>query len=78
MDSTFAYPGLANSSRYVLRVLRDLKVATTESIQDETGLSRRTIMYALHELKERGLVFAQICLNDSRRRYYCYSVFNDI
>ncbi|MCL4342878.1 MAG: MarR family transcriptional regulator [Candidatus Thermoplasmatota archaeon] len=78
MDSTFAYPGLPNSSRYVIRVLRDLKVATIESIQDETGLSRRTIMYALHELKERGLVFVQICLNDSRRRYYCYSAFNDI
>ena len=78
MDTILANPGLSNSSNYVLRVLKDLKVATLASIMEETGLSRRTVTYALSELKAGGLIFVQVCLNDSRRRIYCYSATSNI
>lgn len=68
---------LSNSAKYILRVLRELKISTIATIQKETGLSRRTIMYSIRELKSRNLVFVQICLTDSRRRYYCYSPSSD-
>ncbi|MCL4314336.1 MAG: MarR family transcriptional regulator [Candidatus Thermoplasmatota archaeon] len=64
---------LSNSAKYLLRVLKELKVSTIATLQRETGLSRRTIMYSIRELRKRNLVFVQICLSDSRRRYYCYS-----
>jgi DNA-binding transcriptional ArsR family regulator len=70
MEIQIAQP-LPASARLLLRVLRDLKVSDLKTLQKETGLSRRAIMYAVKKLKEADLVEVQICLTDSRRRYYC-------
>lgn len=70
METNLPAPRLSNSSKYILRVLKEFKVATIEKIKLETGLSRRGIMYSLRELRESGFIFVQVCLNDSRRRFY--------
>lgn len=62
------------SARLVLRVLREFKIADVKTLLRETGLSRRTLMYGIRRLKEMGQIDIQICLNDSRRRYYCIRV----
>ncbi|WP_162509595.1 MarR family transcriptional regulator [Thermogymnomonas acidicola] len=59
------------SAKLVLRVLRELKIATVKRLEEETGLSRRTLMYAIKVLKEAGLIETQICLTDTRKRFYC-------
>lgn len=62
---------LSPSSRLLLRVLKELKVADLRTLERETGLARRTLMYSVRQLRDAGLVEVQICLNDSRRRFYC-------
>ncbi len=65
---------LSPSSRLVLRVLYEVKITDLQTLQDETKLPKRTLMYAISQLKRAGMVRTQICLNDSRRRYYCVAV----
>ncbi len=65
------------SARLVLHVLRELKISDIRRLSDETGLPRRTLMYAIRRLKENKLIDIQICLNDSRRRYYCVAIRQD-
>ncbi len=65
---------LTPSARLVLRVLRDLRITDTLTLLNETGLSRRSLMYSIKQLKSLGLVSVQICLKDSRKRYYCISI----
>lgn len=62
------------SARLVLHVLRELKIVDMKKLAKETGLPRRTLMYAIHRLKENGLIDIQVCLNDSRKRYYCVRI----
>lgn len=69
--------GLSPSAKYVLRVLRELGEARFSELFLETGLPRRTLYAALRALRERGLVVVRPCLNDARRRFYCYSVKSD-
>ncbi len=65
------------SARLVLRVLRDLKILDMKRLSEETGLPKRTLMYAIRRLKENHLVDIQVCLNDSRKRYYCVRISQD-
>lgn len=57
-----------------MHVLKAHKILDMKRMLSETGLPRRTLMYAISRLKETGLIDIQICLNDSRRRYYCIRI----
>ncbi|MCL5793219.1 MAG: MarR family winged helix-turn-helix transcriptional regulator [Candidatus Thermoplasmatota archaeon] len=65
---------LSPSSRLVLRVLYEVKITDMKTLQEETRLPKRTLMYAISQLRKAGMVRTQFCLNDSRKRYYCISV----
>ncbi|MCL4327292.1 MAG: MarR family transcriptional regulator [Candidatus Thermoplasmatota archaeon] len=69
---------LTPSAKLVLRVLRELRISDSLTLLNETGLSRRSLMYSVKQLKNLGLVNVQVCLKDSRKRYYCISLANDI
>ncbi|MCL5665762.1 MAG: MarR family transcriptional regulator [Candidatus Thermoplasmatota archaeon] len=68
--------GLTPSCRLVLRVLSEIKISDLSNLERETGLPRRTLLYAIARLKEKNLIQVQVCLNDSRRRYYCFRIGN--
>ncbi|MCL4420866.1 MAG: hypothetical protein M1477_04170 [Candidatus Thermoplasmatota archaeon] len=36
-----------------------------------TGLSKRSLLYAIKVLREKGLVEVEVCMSDTRRRFYC-------
>jgi DNA-binding MarR family transcriptional regulator len=61
------------SSRTVLDALSRAKISTLNAIINETGLPSRTVQLALKNLIELKLVNVRICLNDTRRKFYCYS-----
>ena len=65
---------LSPSSRLVLRVLYEVKITDLNTLQEETKLPKRTLMYSISQLKKAGMVRTQFCLNDSRKRYYCIAV----
>lgn len=69
---------LTPSARLVLRVLKELRISNSIALLEETGLSRRALMYSIKQLKTFGLVDVQVCLKDSRKRYYCISLNKDI
>lgn len=59
------------SAKLLLRVLKDRKIATFDDLMGETMLSRRTLLYAIKTLKELDLIETQVCMTDTRRRFYC-------
>ncbi|MCL4444948.1 MAG: MarR family transcriptional regulator [Candidatus Thermoplasmatota archaeon] len=61
------------SSRTVLDALSRAKISTLNAIINETGLPSRTVQLALKNLIALKLVNVRICLNDTRRKFYCYS-----
>ncbi|MGC8515368.1 MAG: MarR family transcriptional regulator [Thermoplasmata archaeon] len=61
------------SSRTVLAALSRTKISTLTAIVVETGLPTRTVQLALKNLTALRLVNVRICLNDTRRKFYCYS-----
>jgi DNA-binding transcriptional ArsR family regulator len=69
---------LTPSAKLILRVLRELRITDSITLREETGLSRRSVMYSIKQLKSLGLVTVQICLKDSRKRYYCISLNSNI
>lgn len=62
------------SARLVLHILRERKILDMKKLLRESGLPRRTLMYAIGRLRETGLIDVQVCLNDSRKRYYCVRI----
>jgi DNA-binding MarR family transcriptional regulator len=68
---------LSPSAKLVLWVLKEVKISDLGGLSRKTGLAKRTLMYSIEQLKKLGLVKTQICLKDSRRRYYCISI-NDM
>lgn len=74
IDLSFSLPP---SAKLVLRILRDMKITDFKKLQDETGLSRRTLMYSIKLLKDINAVETRICLNDARRRFYCIKLRSD-
>lgn len=71
MESTEVLVELPPSATLVLRILRDLKISNLNRLREESGLSRRGLMYALKTLTEMDLIETKICLTDTRRRFYC-------
>lgn len=77
MESIELTYSLPPSAKLVLRILRDMKITDFKRLQDETGLSRRTLMYSIKLLREMNAVETRICLNDARRRFYCIKLRSD-
>ncbi|KAA8922110.1 helix-turn-helix domain-containing protein [Thermoplasma sp.] len=65
------------SVRLVFSYLKNEKISDMARIMESTGLSRRSVMYAVKVLKEANLIDIQICLSDTRRRYYCIKISED-
>ncbi len=71
MTNLEAQEGIPPSAGLVLSILSDLKISDLKRLRQETGLSRRGLMYALKMLNQAGLIETRVCLTDTRRRYYC-------
>lgn len=65
---------LSPSCKLLLKVLSEIKISDLKTLERETALPRRTLLYSISKLKERGIIEVQVCLNDSRRRYYCFRI----
>ncbi len=68
---------LTPSCRLVYMTLKQFKVARLCQIIEETGLSKRSVLYAVKELNSAGLIDISICLSDTRQRFYCIKI-NDV
>lgn len=62
------------SAQHIYDLLRTRKVMQLKDIIKETGLSKRTVLYAIRDLREAGLIEIQICMTDTRRKFYCYRI----
>ncbi|MCI2414009.1 MAG: hypothetical protein MPF33_01960 [Candidatus Aramenus sp.] len=61
------------SAKLVYKVLEYKGSATFKEIKEETCLPERTIREAIRILREKGLVSARICLQDTRSKVYTIS-----
>ncbi|BFI74888.1 MarR family transcriptional regulator [Sulfurisphaera ohwakuensis] len=75
---------LSPSTKLVLKVISNRKIVKFKELKEITGLSTRTLRYALKELKEMGLIKVLPCLEDARERLYalteieeCYKISKD-
>ncbi|ARM74715.1 winged helix-turn-helix domain-containing protein [Acidianus manzaensis] len=70
------------SAKLVYKVLEMKKKLTFNELKEETYLPERTLREALKILKEKGLIETEVCLKDTRSRYYilseteCYEIDN--
>ncbi|MGC8608921.1 MAG: MarR family transcriptional regulator [Thermoplasmata archaeon] len=69
---------LSPSTKLVLNYLKEAKISDIDSIIRNTGLSRRALMYSIKTLRNRGMIDTQICLSDTRRRYYCIRISSHV
>ncbi len=65
---------LKTSSKLIMMILQQKKIATISEIQDYSKLSRRTIMNCIRDLRNLGLIEIQVCLSDTRKRFYCLKI----
>ncbi|WP_290705378.1 winged helix DNA-binding protein [Ferroplasma sp. Type II] len=65
---------LTPSTRLVLITLRQLKIARLCQIMESTGLSKRSVLYSVKKLKQMGLIEINVCLSDTRQRFYCITI----
>jgi len=65
---------MPTSARLVFMVLKRIRIADFRTIEMESGLSKRSVLYAVKRLREMGLIDIQICLNDTRKRFYCIRI----
>ncbi|WP_337860685.1 winged helix DNA-binding protein [Ferroplasma sp.] len=65
---------LTPSTRLVLITLRRMKVARLCQIMEDTGLSKRSVLYSVKKLNSMGLIEVNICLSDTRQRFYCIKI----
>lgn len=71
MESFRTISDIPPSARLVLRILREVKICDLNRLRNESGLSRRALMYAIKILGEMDMVETRICLSDTRKRFYC-------
>lgn len=71
METTLIEGVIPPSARLVLNELMDRKILRFEEIMLLTGLSKRSLLYAIKVLREKGLVEVEVCMSDTRRRFYC-------
>ncbi|AAY81552.1 hypothetical protein [Sulfolobus acidocaldarius] len=75
---------LPPSAKLVLKILMERRSLRFRELKEETQLPTRTLYYALKLLKEKKVIKAMPCLDDTRERVYlvveseeCYKLFND-
>ncbi len=61
---------LKKSAHLVLQALADSELLTQEQIAEETGLSERSVKYALKELVSKQIISEQQDFCDMRRKSY--------
>lgn len=71
MESLEAIREMPPSAKFVLRILQEVKICDLNRLKNESGLSRRALMYALKILGEMDFIETRICLSDTRKRFYC-------
>lgn len=59
------------SARTLLKLIRERRIMKFEEIKAETSLSKRALLYAIKTLRELDLIETQVCMGDTRRRFYC-------
>lgn len=69
-DAAHLIPDAPDSVKTVLCALEDHEPATNKTLQEKTGLPRRTLYTALQKLQAQGLVKRQISLRDTRQTYF--------
>jgi DNA-binding MarR family transcriptional regulator len=65
---------LTPSTRLVLITLRQFKVARLCQLIESTGLSKRSVLYSVKKLSGMGLIEINVCLSDTRQRFYCIKI----
>ena len=65
---------LTPSTRLVLITLRQFKVARLCQLIESTGLSKRSVLYSVKKLNAMKLIEINICLSDTRQRFYCIKI----
>jgi len=72
---------LSPSARFVLEIIAKRRIMKFKELQEVTGLSTRTLRYALKVLKDNGYIKVFPCLEDARERLYaieeCYKVSDE-
>ncbi|MCL4341394.1 MAG: MarR family transcriptional regulator [Candidatus Thermoplasmatota archaeon] len=64
----------SKSTLEVFEFIRTRKIVRFQDLVSGTGLSKRAILYSIRSLREMGLIETQICMNDTRRRFYCLRI----
>lgn len=77
LEIEFSEFEMPTSARLVLLVLRRLRIADFRTLERETGLSKRSVLYAVKNLRDMKLIDIQICLNDARKRFYCIKIMEN-
>lgn len=65
---------VSKSTLEVFEFIRSRKIVRFQDLISGTALSKRTILYSIRSLREIGLIETQICMNDTRRRFYCLKI----
>lgn len=65
---------VSKSTLEVFEFIRSRKIVRFQDLISGTALSKRTILYSIRSLREMGLIETQICMNDTRRRFYCLKI----
>lgn len=71
MEATEIVKPIPPSAKLILKLLSEKKIMRFEELKESTAFSKRTLLYAIKTLREMDLVETQICMNDTRRRFYC-------
>ena len=71
METALTEINLPPSAKSILNVLMEQKILRFDEIMSLTGLSKRSLLYAIKVLREKGLVEVEVCMSDTRRRFYC-------
>jgi|ACXJ01.1.fsa_nt_gi DNA-binding MarR family transcriptional regulator len=72
MENVQIIPDLTPSALKVFEFIRSRKISRLNEIMEFTGLSKRSVLYSIELLKSMGFVETQICMTDTRRRFYCF------
>ncbi|BFH73775.1 helix-turn-helix domain-containing protein [Sulfurisphaera javensis] len=64
---------LSPSARLVLEIISERKIVKFKDLKEITGLSTRTLRYAIKDLKDKGLIKVLPCLEDAREKLYAVS-----
>jgi DNA-binding HxlR family transcriptional regulator len=71
MDISQISSRLPQSAELILDALKRNKILRFEEMMSLTGLSKRSLLYAIKILRECNMVEVKVCMTDTRKRFYC-------